>query len=147
MGFQILRSKSMITANQKRGDDCSSCATASRRCRTVVRSALIGFGVGAVSGAAYLLFGGGYNFNIPLLARIVFYPGFVVGHKLRWSGWGLEASKIVGVIAVGLAYGLFAALVRALWLAIIRLQRRADGRTGGAGAAQHGAENHQAGSE
>ena len=85
----------------------------------IVLAALIGFAVGILSGAGYLLLGGEYIFNIPRWASIVFYPGFFAGF---WTYDHCHVSvlvaQVIGVIAVGLAYALMAALARWIWLAI-----------------------------
>ena len=86
--------------------------------RGILPAALIGFGVGVVSAAAYLLLGGEYFVFIPRWAAIVFSPGFLVGFKVNDWGLSREASKVVGVLAVGLAYAALAALARFGWLAL-----------------------------
>jgi len=80
--------------------------------------ALAGVGLGVVSATAYLLLAGEYLFDIPRWAVVVFYPGFLAGFTV--NGWGLSepASKVVGVLAVALAYAALAALVRFGWFAL-----------------------------
>ena len=78
-------------------------------------AALIGFAAGILGGAAYLLLGGSYIFNVPLWASIAFYPGFLAGN-LAYDHWHFsrDASVVIGVFAVGLGYGSLAAV--AGWL-------------------------------
>lgn len=80
--------------------------------RIVGMAALGGFVIGVSGAAAYLFSGGEYLFNVPLWARVVFYPGFLAGY---WAAenlhFGIDASKVIGIIAVGLAYAAIAALV------------------------------------
>ena len=103
-------------------------ATTARPRRGVVRWASAGFGLGGVSGTAYLLLGGEYFIFIPCWAAIVFYPGFIVGNTaFRW-GLSLEACKVVGVLAVGLAYAAVAALTRRVWLALKHRRQSATPR-------------------
>lgn len=89
--------------------------------RKICFTTLIGFVAGVLGGAAYLLLAGEYLFNIPLWSRVVFYPGFFAGEQ-AYSSWHLraEASKVVGVLAVGLAYALIAALSRWIWITVKR---------------------------
>lgn len=92
-------------------------ATVDRPRRGVLRWAQAGFGFGAVSATAYLLLGGEYFLFIPRWAEIVFYPGFLAGNTAyRWR-LSQEACKVVGVLAVGLAYATLAALARFAWSA------------------------------
>jgi hypothetical protein len=72
---------------------------------------LAGFGLGVLSSSAYLLLGGNYISSIPRYADLLFYPGFAAGFRVY--GWGLRESmsKVVGVLAVGLAYRLVAFLL------------------------------------
>ena len=93
-------------------------ATADRPRRGVVRWASAGFGVGVLSGTAYLLLDGEYFWSIPRWAYIVFYPGFFVGNAAYKWGLSQEASQVVGVLAVGLAYAGLAALTRLGWVAL-----------------------------
>jgi hypothetical protein len=86
---------------------------------------LAGFGVGVVSATAYLLLGGKYFLFIPRWACIVFYPGFTVGNAVYDWGLSQEAAKVVGVIAVGLAYGLLAWLARLVWFMLKRHRQSA----------------------
>ncbi|HOY59859.1 MAG TPA: hypothetical protein PK640_17215 [Verrucomicrobiota bacterium] len=86
--------------------------------RGVLRWALAGFGLGAVSATAYLLLGGEYFLFIPRWAEIVFYPGFLAGNAAYKWRLSQEASKVVGVLAVGLVYAALAALVRVAWSAV-----------------------------
>ena len=69
------------------------------------------FSLGVSASAAYLLLGGDYFWNIPLYARVLFYPGFVAGY--RAFNWGISesVSKMVGVMAVGVVYGLLAMIL------------------------------------
>ena len=89
--------------------------------RKIWLAALLGFGAGVLGGAAYLLLDGEYLFNIPLWSRVLFYPGFFAGEQ-AYSSWHLsaEASKVIGVLAVGLAYALIAALARWIWITVKR---------------------------
>ena len=79
---------------------------------------MTGFGVGVISGTAYLLLDGEYFWSIPRSAYIAFYPGFLVGNAAYKWGLSQEASKVVGVLAVGLAYAAVAALTRRVWFAL-----------------------------
>lgn len=87
--------------------------------------ALIGFAVGVLSGAAYLLLGGEYFFNISRWSRVVFYPGFLVGEHAYYH-WhlGVQAAKSIGILAVALAYALMAVVFRSFWLAVKRKHHR-----------------------
>ena len=94
----------------------------SRKIRSV---ALIGFGAGGLGGAGFLLSGGNYFLNIPRWASIVFYPGFFAGF---WAAEhlhvGVLVAQVIGVIAVGLAYALMAALACWIWLAVSRRRNK-----------------------
>jgi hypothetical protein len=91
--------------------------TRGRPLRQTLCWALAGFGLGVVSATAYLLLDGEYFMFIPRWAAIVFYPGFLVGNAAYKWGLSQEASKVVGVLAVGLTYAVVAVLVRFAWLA------------------------------
>jgi hypothetical protein len=80
--------------------------------------ALTGFGVGVVSASAYLLLDGEYFLFIPRSAYIVFYPGFFLGNAAYKWGLSQDASKVVGVLTVGVAYAALAILARFAWLAL-----------------------------
>ena len=69
------------------------------------------FALGVSASAAYLLLGGDYFWNIPIYARVLFYPGFVAGYHA--FNWGLSESmcKVAGVLAVGVVYGLVAMIL------------------------------------
>jgi len=96
----------------------AGCATAGRPRRGFVCWTLAGFGLGVVAATAYLLLGGEYFMFIPRWAAIVFYPGFFVGNTAYKLGLNQEASKVVGVIFVGLAYAALVALARFGWFAL-----------------------------
>jgi hypothetical protein len=87
--------------------------------------ALFGFAAGVIGSAAYLLLGGEYLWRVPLWATVVFYPGFVVGN---WAYDHCHVSvlvaQVIGVLAVGLAYALMAALARWIWLAVSRRRNK-----------------------
>lgn len=106
---------SLLAAREQAGQ---AFATTSRLRRGVFRWALAGFGLGVVAASAYLLLGGEYFVFIPRWAEIVFYPGFLVGFKV--NDWGLseQSSKVVGVLALGLAYAAAVVFVRLAWFAI-----------------------------
>ena len=93
-------------------------ATVGRPRRGVVRWASAGFGVGVVSATTYLLQGGDYFLFIPRWAEIVFYPGFRAGTAAYDLGLRQGAAKVVGVLAVGLAYAALAALAWFVWSAL-----------------------------
>jgi len=112
-------STSLSAARESAGTDGSHPLRQSL-CWTVV-----GFGVGVVSATAYLLLGGKYFLFIPRWASIVFYPGFFVGNAVYDWGLSEEAAKVVGVIAVGLAYGLLAGLARLVWFTLKRRRQSA----------------------
>ena len=80
-------------------------------------TAAVGFALGITLPSAYLLLGGEYFLFIPRWAYIVFHPGFLMGNAVY--DWGLrqEASKVVGVLTVGLAYATLAVLARFAWFA------------------------------
>lgn len=87
--------------------------------RKVRFAAFMGFGVGVLGGAGYLLLGGEYIFNIPRWASIAFYPGFFAGlWAINHLHVGVLMAQIIGVIAVGLTYALMAAIARWIWLAV-----------------------------
>lgn len=90
-------------------------ATVDRPRRGVLCWALAGFGFGAVSATAYLLLGGEYFLFIPRWAEVVFSPGFLAGNTAYKWGLSQEACKVVGVLAVGLAYALIPLLLRFVW--------------------------------
>ena len=98
-----------------------ACATASRRHPGVASWALIGFGIDIGSATAYQLLGGEYLWDIPHWASVVFFPGFLVGFKVNEWALDKDASKVVGVLAVGLAH---AALAISAWFAWFALQHR-----------------------
>jgi hypothetical protein len=87
---------------------------------------LAGFSVGVVSASAYLLLGGQYFWDVPRWAFIAFRPGFFVGYAAYDWVLSQETSKVVGVLAVGLAYAAPAVLARFEWFALkLRLQSAA----------------------
>ena len=102
--------------------------TAGRPRRGVFPWALTGFGVGVVSATAYLLLGGKYFVFIPRWANVVFYPGFLVGNAAYKWGLGQEASKVVGVLAVGFAYAALSVLARFAWYALKHRRQSATPR-------------------
>jgi hypothetical protein len=106
----------------------SAGTTGRRPLRWTLCWALAGFGLGVVSASAYLLLGGEYFLFIPRWAYIVFYPGFFVGNAVY--DWGLrqEASKVVGVLTVGLAYATLAVLARFAWFALKHRRQSAAAR-------------------
>jgi len=106
------------TSRQRAGE--SAGATTGRPRHGVVCWALTGFGLGVVSAATYLLLGGEYFFSIPRWAAVAFFPGFLAGFKVNEWGLDKDASKVVGVLAVGLAYAALAALARPAWSALKR---------------------------
>jgi len=85
--------------------------------RQILCWALAGFGVGVVSASAYLLLGGEYFLFIPRWAEVVFYPGFLAGTAAYDLGLRQNAPKVVGVLAVGFAYAMLAALACFAWFA------------------------------
>jgi hypothetical protein len=98
-------------------DQPDSAISGSHPLRQTLCWALAGFGVGVVSASAYLLLGGEYFLFIPRWAEIVFYPGFLAGNTAYKWRLSQEACKVVGVLAVGLAYATLAALARFVWSA------------------------------
>lgn len=70
---------------------------------------------------------------IPRWAHIVFYPGFFAGSQAYQWGTGVLASKVVGVLAVGLVYALLALLMRFAWGAALKCVGKcpSDGATSG----------------
>jgi hypothetical protein len=86
--------------------------------RKIRFAALMGFLVGVLGGAAYLLSGGICFFDVPLWSSIVFYPGFIAGY-LAWH-LGEGVAKVIGVLVVGLVYALIAALARWIWITVKR---------------------------
>ena len=100
-----------------------ACATASRLRPGVASWALIGFGIGVGSATAYLFLGGEYLWDIPHWASVVFFPGFLVGFKVKEWGLDKDVCEVVGVLAVGLAYAAVAALARLVWSATKRRRR------------------------
>jgi hypothetical protein len=101
----------------QRVDETAS-ATTGRTRRGIFRWALAGFGLGVVAASAYLLLGGEYLVFIPRWAEIVFYPGFLAGFQVYEWGLSQEASKVVGVLALGLAYAVAVVVVRLAWFAV-----------------------------
>ena len=77
---------------------------------------LWGFAVGVLASSAYLLLGGEYLIFVPRWASIVFYPGFSAGYWVA-EHWRVadDTAKVIGVLAVGLAYALIAALTSLIW--------------------------------
>ena len=101
----------------------SACKKSSAR--KIWLPALPGFVVGVLGGASYLLLGGEYLFNIPLWASIAFYPGFVVGNRAyAFLHLGVAACKVIGVLAVGLAYALTSMLAHCVWISVARRQNK-----------------------
>ena len=87
-------------------------ATIQARRRSIWPSAVAGFGLGVTAATLYLLLGGQYFWNIPLAARIGFYPGFAVGEQVyAWSDH-VGLTKVAGVLAVGLTYAVVAVFAR-----------------------------------
>jgi membrane protein DedA with SNARE-associated domain len=70
--------------------------------------------------------GGEYLWDIPHWASVVFSPGFLVGFKVNEWGLDKDVSKVVGVLAVGLAYAAVAALARLVWSATKRRRHLAS---------------------
>jgi hypothetical protein len=87
----------------------------------IALAALLAFGAGGLGGTAYLRLGGEYLINIPPWASIVFYPGFFAGFW-AFDHWhvGVGFAQAIGVLAVGLAYALIAALARWIWITVKR---------------------------
>ena len=100
-----------------------ACATASRLHPGVASWALIGFGIGVGSATSYLFFGGEYLWDIPHWASVVFFPGFLVGFKVKEWGLDKDVSEVVGMLAVGLAYAALAIPVRLAWFALKHRRR------------------------
>jgi hypothetical protein len=93
-------------------------------------ASLLGFLVGVLGDTAYLLLGGIYFFNVPLWSSIVFYPGFITGYR-AYDDWhlGEGAAKVIGVLVVGLAYALIAALARWIWITVRRRHNEVHNNT------------------
>jgi hypothetical protein len=72
---------------------------------------LVGFGLGILSSGAYLLLGGDYFWSVPRYARLLFYPGFAAGYRAYEWGLSESVSEVVGVLVVGIVYGLTAFLL------------------------------------
>jgi len=90
----------------------------SRPLRQTLCWALAGFGGSVAAASAYLLLGGEYFVFIPRWAFIGFYPGLLAGFKAYDWGLGEAASKVVGVLAVGLAYAVMVVFVRLAWFTV-----------------------------
>ena len=105
------------TTPMQRVDETAS-ATTSRPRRGIFRWALAGFGLGVVAASAYLLLGGEYFVFTPRWAFMGFYPGFLAGFKAYDWGLSEQSSKVVGVLALGLAYAVVIVFVRLAWFAI-----------------------------
>jgi hypothetical protein len=67
---------------------------------------LYGLCLGAASSTAYLLLGGSDFWNVPIWAKILFFPGFVSGYQCYRWGLSENGARLVGVIIVGLSYAL-----------------------------------------
>jgi len=91
-------------------------------------TAAVGFALGITLASAYLLLGGRYFLSIPRWAFIAFRPGFFVGHTAYDWGLSQNTSKVVGVVAVGLAYAALAVLARFAWFAL-ELRRQSAAMT------------------
>jgi hypothetical protein len=76
--------------------------------------ALCGYCLGVAAASSYLLLGGEYFWSIPLWAHICFFPGFVAGVYAAELGLGVGASKVLGVLAVGVTYAALFALAALL---------------------------------
>lgn len=101
----------MKSESQQRTNPVAA-ATVQARGGNIWAPAGTGFGLGVSAATSYLLLGGRYFWNIPLAAKIAFYPGFVVGEQVySWSN-NAGLAKVAGVIAVGLTYAVVAMLAR-----------------------------------
>lgn len=90
--------------------------------------AITGFLLGALASTLYLLAGGeeGYGFDaVPRWAFIVFFPGFLAGNAFyEYVTSDLTLAKVIGVIAVGISYAVFAVLITALCRFLLGRRRR-----------------------
>ena len=77
-----------------------------------------GFVAGTGGAAAYLLVGGDYFLFIPRWAEMLFYPGFVAGNWVFDQTHEETFAKVVGVWAVGFAYGLSSGLLWWAWTSL-----------------------------
>jgi hypothetical protein len=82
---------------------------------------LYGLCLGAASSTAYLLLGGSDFWNVPIWAKILFFPGFVGGYQCYQWGLSENAARLVGVIIVGLSYAL---CLMALYRAVLAIRSR-----------------------
>ena len=73
--------------------------------------------VGTLAATLYLLLGGDYFISVPRWASVAFYPGFVAGAKAYDWGLRVPLARVVGVMAVGVAYGALAGLACIAWRA------------------------------
>jgi hypothetical protein len=85
---------------------------------------LYGFWPGAASSTAYLLLGGSDFWNVPIWAKIVFFPGFVGGYQCYRWGLSENAARFVGVIIIGLSYAL---CLMAFYGAVRTIRSRCNG--------------------
>lgn len=106
----------MKTTNQQESSQIAKSDSSSRRPKQLWLAAFIGMDIGVLGGAAYLLYGGEVIWNIPSWAMIAFYPGLWVGSSV-WDHWRVYegTAAFIGLITVGLAYGVIAVLIRLAW--------------------------------
>jgi hypothetical protein len=74
---------------------------------------LFGVCVGCTASLVYMICGGDTFIFVPTWALIVFYPGFIAGN-LAYKYVGFEGAYVVGILAVGISYGLIALVIRQL---------------------------------
>jgi hypothetical protein len=71
---------------------------------------VIGFGLGEVASATYLLCGGDYSWFAPRWASVLFFPGFVAGYQVyEGTKYSLSTAEVIGCLTVGVSYALLAA--------------------------------------
>jgi hypothetical protein len=105
----------MKTTGIQPSDHCAKQNGSALKAGKLWLAAVIGMAIGMVAAGGYLLLGGEYLLFIPHWAKIIFYPGFVMGEMAANLGWGVDGGKVVGVITVGLTYAAIAVLIRLTW--------------------------------
>jgi hypothetical protein len=80
---------------------------------------LLGASIGFIASAVYLVSGGDTFLLVPTWANVVFFPGFLAG-DLAYGVIGLPGAAFIGILAIGLSYGLIAMFINQL----LRLNRK-----------------------
>ena len=91
--------------------------------RESMRWAIGGFVLGTLGPTLYPLSGGDYFFSVPKWASLAFLPGFLAGFKAYDLGLREPLARVVGVVAVGIAYSALGWVACIAWRACLGKRR------------------------